>query len=481
MYVASGLTKRFGGVFALAGVDFEVHAGEVQALLGANGAGKSTLVKILVGSERATTGTLHLKGSPVRFANHRDAFANGIAIVSQELSIFPQLSVVENLFLSRAPARLGVVDRGQMRELAAPVLAAVGLDVPPERKAGDLTLAEQQLVEIARALLSKPTILLLDEPTSALQAAEVRRLLDVVRSLRAAGVAVVYVSHLLDDVFAIADTITVLRSGRVVMARQRRDDTTIDDVVSAMVAAPVAARSERAGPDPAGAPGELRIDALEVAGRVERFDLVARRGEIVGLAGLAGSGAEDVLDVVFGRRPATSGTVTLPNGRRGPTSTTRAVRAGVAYVPPDRKRLGLMPGRSVADNVGTVRGGPLRGYGSIVRARVLAERTRHWSESLGITSSGRSRADALSGGNQQKVLFAKWLEAEPDVVVLNDPTRGVDVAAGRDAPNHRRSRGPRVRRADDVDRPAGAVRTVRPGGRVLPWPCRARVPALRAD
>jgi ABC-type sugar transport system ATPase subunit len=431
MYSARLLSKHYGGVVALDGVDLDIHPGEVHALLGANGAGKSTLVKILVGAAEPSAGTLALGGEPVRFGDVGEAARHGVAIVSQELNLFPDLDVLHNLFMRREPLAAGVaIDRREMRRRARPVVEAVGLTADLDRPVGSLRLGEQQLVEIARALLGDPRILILDEPTSALQAAETQRLLSVVRSLRDRGVGVVYVSHFLEDVFAVADTITILRSGRVVVARRPRTELTIAETVGHMLGdAHLGAEEPPPAREPlAGAP--LRLEGVAIRGVLEPLDLTAHPGEVVGLAGLEGSGTQAVLDVVFGRRRPDRGTITLPDRAGAPRSITQAVRAGVAYVPADRKRLGLMLERSVADNVASVRAGPLRRMGVVLRSGAVRRRAEHWQRTLSITMAGPdARAGELSGGNQQKVLFAKWLEAEPTVVLLDDPSRGVDVGA----------------------------------------------------
>jgi ABC-type sugar transport system ATPase subunit len=435
MYLATGITKRYGGVTALDGVDLEIRPGEVHALLGANGAGKSTLVKILVGAEQPTDGRLTLEGQPVQFAHVRDAAQSGVAIVSQELNLFPDFDVLHNLFLGHEPLAAGVlVDRSQMRRRAAPVVAQVGLDVDLDRKLGTLRLGEQQLVEIARALLNEPKILILDEPTSALQAAETQRLLGVVARLRDQGVGIVYVSHFLEDVFAVADTISVFRNGRAVVQRRPRSAMTIPEAVAEMLGAAGVARQRagtpgRDGATPAGGP-PLRITGLQIQGALHACDLEAAPGEVVGLAGLDGSGAHAVLQVVFGQRRADGGTVTLPSGQRGPTSMNAAVRAGIAYVPADRKRLGVMLDKTIYENVTAVSGGPLRRMGIVLRRPAMVRRADHWGGLLNIKmASPASRVGELSGGNQQKVVFAKWLETDPSVVLLDDPSRGVDVGA----------------------------------------------------
>ncbi len=438
MYTVKNLHKSYGGVKALDGVDFEIHPGEVHALLGANGAGKSTLIKIMVGGTTADEGDLRLEGEPVAFANSREAADHGVAIVSQELTLFPHLDVLQNLFLGREPLSAGVaLDRRAMRRQAAPVLDAIGLDVDLNRPLEQLRLGEQQLVEVARALLNDPKILVLDEPTSALQAAETERLLNVVRGLRDRGVAVVYVSHFLEDVFAVADRITVFRSGRVVVARRPRAEMTIQGTVIEMLGEAGAreARSHDASgfEDSAAAAGPLTFEGVAVEGILEPLDLTAKPGEVVGLAGLEGSGARAVLDVIFGRLRPSQGTVTLPNGAGRPRTMNRAVAAGVAYVPADRKRLGLMLDSSITENISSVKSGPLRRMGIVQRRGRMRRRAEHWRQELNIvTPSTSMAAGSLSGGNQQKVVFAKWLEAEPSVVLLDDPSRGVDMGAKED-------------------------------------------------
>jgi ABC-type sugar transport system ATPase subunit len=436
VYLASGIKKHYGGVRALDGVDLEIRPGEVQGLLGANGAGKSTLVKILVGAEEQTEGELTLDGTPVQFANVKEAVAAGISIVTQELNLFPHLDVLENLFLLREPTYGGVlVNRRSMQRRARPVLEAVGLNVRLDRRVGTLRLAERQLVEIARALLDEPRILFLDEPTSALQASETKRLLGVVRSLRESGVGIVFVSHVLEDVFAICDTITVLRNGRAVVERRPRKELTIAETVREMLGEQPAHRTTHVNgkrPEVGSAAG-LRLSGVTVENALRSLDLEVQPGEIVGLAGLEGSGPHVVLDVIFGRRRQNGGSVVLPDGRAGPRSTTAAVRAGLAFVPADRKRFGVMLEKSIAENIAIVSGGPLRRMGLVLRKSAMAARAREWGKRLGIVmSSPQARVGELSGGNQQKVVFAKWLETAPKVMLLDDPSRGVDVGARRE-------------------------------------------------
>jgi ABC-type sugar transport system ATPase subunit len=431
IYVASGIDKRYGGVTALSGVDLELHSGEIHSLVGANGAGKSTLMKILAGAERPTAGHMALAGSEVEFSSVRQASAAGVAIVSQELSLFPHLTVLANLFLLREPRRRGVVDRGAMRARARPVTHAIGLDVPLDTRVGDLRLGERQLVEIARALIDEPRVLILDEPTASLVPGEVDRLHTVIRRLRDHGVAVVYVSHFLEDVFAISDAITVVRDGLIVCSRVAPSATTVAGVVEAMLGAPPperVARMRRAGDSNIG--GGVALRGVCRGRSLLGVDLSVERGEIVGLAGLDGSGVSTVFDVLFGVARPDAGEVMLPDGGAVPGSIAAAVRRGVALVPADRKATGLMLDKPIVDNITNVSAIALGRAGFRLSRTVLRRRAHGWRERLGIrTPTVAAPANTLSGGNQQKVVFAKWLDADAGVYLLDDPTRGVDIGA----------------------------------------------------
>ncbi len=439
---ARDVHMRFGGAKALNGVALEIRSGEVHALLGANGAGKSTLVKILAGVMRPSEGELRLDGQVVNFGSGRDATDAGVATVSQELNLFPDLSVLENLFLGRESRHAGtVVDRAEMRALARPVLAEVGLsedvlDAPLRA----LSLGSRQLVEIARALLKDPRVLILDEPTSALKAAETARLLDVVRNLRSRDVATVFVSHFLEDVFAIADVVTVLRNGEVIERATPCSQLSQEGVVAAMLGDTGARRADagrttskgRIPPAPDSI-GPLVLADASSRGALDPVTLTAEPGEVVGLAGLEGSGASELLRLVFGQLPLTGGTITLPTGRRAARSMQGAVRSGVAYVPADRKAQGLVLDFPIYENVTMVTSGPLRRMGVFPRARTKIERAREWQHRLGVKmASPTLPVGALSGGNQQKIVLAKWLETDPSLVLLDDPTRGVDIGAKPD-------------------------------------------------
>ena len=451
MLVAEGISKSYGGVAALSGVDLRVHAGSAHALLGENGAGKSTLVKIIAGALRPDAGVIRLDGEEVSFASTVDGVRHGVAVVSQELNLFPHLDVLANLFPMREPRRGPFVDRTAMAARARPVLAELGLDVSLRRPVGTLDLAQRQLVEVAKALVTEPRVLILDEPTSALEQASTERLMAVIRVLRARQVAVLFVSHILEEVMALCDEVTVLRDGRTVLAAAPRDGLTVATVVEAMLgeravrgAVPGgngAARDVRAGiasaiegswagVDQPPGNAELRLEAVSVRDRLEDVSLVARRGEVVGMAGIAGAGHGTVIELVSGQTRPTRGRVLLPSGRTVPRGLRASIGSGVALVSGDRRRYGLMLDKPVWENVGQVRAVAMAGDGLVIRRRNLVGRARRQVASLQIrTPSVREPAGQLSGGNQQKVVFAKWLDAMPSVLVLDDPTRGVDVGA----------------------------------------------------
>lgn len=425
----TGISKRYGGVQALLEVDFEAYPGGIHAIVGENGAGKSTLMKIIVGAERSDEGELVIGGAPKLFSNVREANQAGIAIVFQELSLFPDLDVLANLFPHAEGNRFGAIDRNRLSDLALPVLAELGLNLNLDSEVGRLTLGEQQLVEIAKAVLADATILVLDEPNSALNAAETQRLFEVMRSLAARGVCILFISHRLEEVFEICDHITIMRNGRIV-AESAVADTTIPKVVADMIgrtaddAAVPPATTQRSGGR------SLVVDSISVAGALNEVSLTANAGEILGLAGLEGSGASTILHAVFGSVPVQSGTVILPGGTKtGPTIEAR-VKSGVAMIPADRRQEGLHLSESIVDNLALVTAGTLGRHGFRLSRGDLRKGALKQAERLTIAfDDPEAPVTVLSGGNQQKVVLGKWLQAEPQVILLDDPTRGVDVGA----------------------------------------------------
>lgn len=433
------LRKAYGGIHALAGVDLAIEAGTVHAVVGENGAGKSTLMKILAGAEHPDQGEIRIAGEPVRLASPADARQLGVGIVYQELSLFPERSILANLFPDRQPTRFGLVDRAEMRRRAAPVLSRQGLIVDPDAAVADLGIAERQLVELSRVLIERPRVLILDEPNSALNERETQRLFTVLRELSADGITVVYVSHRLEEVFEIADRITVMRNGAIVTTTDRTA-TTIGRVVEAMVGTspaqlfpPRAARPPAAAGTATAATASIVVMGLTVGDELHDVSFEARPGEIVGLAGLEGSGVATLLGVLYGTRRATAGSVTFADGRGAPTSPTAAARRGISLVPADRRRQGLMLEASVETNVAHVAVGTLPSRRPWLDRRAIRAAARRQIDNLNIRAEGpRTIVGRLSGGNQQKVVVGKWLEVSPTVFLLDDPTRGVDVGAKRE-------------------------------------------------
>jgi ribose transport system ATP-binding protein len=427
-----GLNKRYGGVVALDEMNLTVHRGTIHAIVGENGAGKSSLMKILAGVESADSGTISLDGAAVNLGTPKAAQALRIGIVFQELSLFPDRSVLANLFVNDEPTRMGFISRRLMRRRAAPLLARVGLDVDVAAPVRDLSIGERQLVELCRVLGESPRLLILDEPNSALSGTETARLFTVLRELRQGGITVLYVSHRLEEVFEIADRVTVMRNGREVMTRERAG-LKIADVVQAMIGR----REDELFPPPleAGArsSGRLMVRDLSVKDRLAHITFSVEAGEILGLAGLRGSGVSDLLEVLFGTQRLDSGEVRFPDGQGVPQSPTRAARRGISLVPADRRRQGLMLHKSIAANIAHVSVGTMRGRSLWLSPGELAAMANRQIKNLQIkTPTPWAAANALSGGNQQKIVLGKWLEVRPNVVLLDDPTRGVDVGAKRE-------------------------------------------------
>ncbi|MFN2629896.1 MAG: sugar ABC transporter ATP-binding protein [Gaiellaceae bacterium] len=425
-----GLTKHYGGVQALNGVDFEAAPGSVHAVVGENGAGKSTLMKVLAGSVRPDGGSIALGEEVFEAQTPHTARERGIGIVYQELSLFPNRSVLANLFVNHEPRRHGLVSTKEMADRAAPVLAEIGLEVDLDKQVGFLPIGEQQLVELCRVLLSEPLILILDEPNSALSEEETGRLFAVLRRLTGGGITVLYVSHRLEEVFEIADRITVMRNGEVVLTEDRAN-LTMRAVVEAMIGRKEhELYPERPERSPESRARSLRVEHVSLRRRLYDVSFEARAGEIVGLAGIEGSGVSDLLGVLFGSRRADAGTAIFPDGSGLPRSATAAARRRISLVPADRRHQGLMLASDVARNIAHVSAGALRRRSPWLPRRDLAAAANRQIENVQIkTPSPWAQVHQLSGGNQQKIVIGKWLEIEPEVILLDDPARGVDVGA----------------------------------------------------
>ncbi|MCX4680934.1 sugar ABC transporter ATP-binding protein [Streptomyces sp. NBC_01433] len=424
MLTMQGVSKSFLGVRVLHDVGLDLEAGEVHALVGENGAGKSTLMKILTGEHRPDTGTITIDGTPHSFSHPAQAQAAGIGIIHQEFALLAHRTVAENVFLGREPTRRGLVDRRAMERRTAELLARIDeTGITPRTPVHELSVARRQTVEIVKALASDVRVLVMDEPTAPLADHEVGQLSALVRRLAASGLGILYISHRLPEVFDLSHRVTVLKDGRRVTTLTTRD-TDADTVVRAMVG-----RELGAYYPPRARPEELGTTALTVSGgansRISGIDLTLRSGEVVGIAGLQGSGRTSLARALFGAAPFTTGTMTVAGKPLRPARPRGAIRAGIALVTEDRKEEGLALRQSVRDNALLVtravrtRGGPPAGR----EVTALLERVR-------LHARGEDQqVQYLSGGNQQKVVIAKWLAARPRVLLFDEPTRGVDVGA----------------------------------------------------
>ena len=428
-----GVSKRFAGVVALDDVSVELRAGQVHALVGENGAGKSTLIKVLTGVHQPDQGSVVYRGQPVTFARPLDAQAAGISTIYQEINLVPLMSVARNLFLGREPTRLGLIDFPRMNREATASLARYGIHVDVRRPLRELGLGVQQMVAIARAIDADHRVVIMDEPTSSLEPREVERLMEVVDLLRRDGVAVVYVSHRLDEVFRLCDMVTVLRDGRLVHTGPIAGITRLE-LVSKMLGrelSEVARARTRFGSHDTSqdAPAVLRATGLTRRHVLDDVTVEVRAGEVVGLAGLLGSGRTETAKSIYGAHPIDSGAVEVAGDAVQPGSPRAAISAGIALIPEDRKVDGIIPTLSVRENI------VLAALPTISRAGFVSRRQQDalvetLMRRLRIkASSPEQRVSELSGGNQQKVLLARVLCLEPRVLLLDDPTRGIDIGA----------------------------------------------------
>jgi ribose transport system ATP-binding protein len=424
-----GVARSFGATKALVAVDLEAHAGEVHAVVGENGAGKSTLMKVLAGSVSAENGTLALDGAPYHPRSPADARAAGVAIVNQELALCPHMTVAENIVLGREPTRLGLLDSRETRRVARAALGEVGrAELALDARVGDLPIAEQQLVEIARALAGECKLLILDEPTSSLGRGDVERLFDRVRALRERGTCILYISHFLEEVRAIADRYTVLRDGATT-ASGRVSDVTDAEIVGKMAGRPVESLFARSTLGPR-EPGEAVLILRDLAGvaKPTAVSLTLHRGEVLGIAGLVGAGRTEMLRAVFGLDPVKRGEVRL-KAWTGPARPRVRIDQGAGLLSEDRKGEGLALTMSIADNVTLSRLSGLGPWRFVTPARQHAAAAR-WMGELAIKARDPAQAtEDLSGGNQQKVALARLLHDEADVLLLDEPTRGIDVGS----------------------------------------------------
>jgi simple sugar transport system ATP-binding protein len=425
-----GIVKRFPGVRALEGVDFRLEAGEVHALLGENGAGKSTLIKIMTGALHRDAGEIRIDGRPVEIDSPPAAQALGISTVYQELNLVPTLSVTKNLTLEYQPRRFGLIDWRAANARARAALARLKLDIDVERPLAACSVAIQQLVAIARALEHDTRVLVLDEPTASLDAREVELLFGILRELKARGIAIVFITHFIDQVFAISDRITVLRNGRVVGTSPTAELPRLA-LISLMLGRELGQIVHERPPETAAMQGEPFVAAAGLGRRhfMAPLDLAVRNGEVVGLAGLLGSGRTETAKLLFGAVHADSGMVQVRGRQVKIRSPRQAIRLGFGFCPEDRKGEGIFPELTVRENIVLAlqsKRGWLRRLPAEEQDRLVAEMIR----ALAIaTPDAEKPVGQLSGGNQQKVILARWLVSQSQLLILDEPTRGIDVGA----------------------------------------------------
>jgi ABC-type sugar transport system ATPase subunit len=423
------VTKSFPGVRALGGVDFDVRAGEVHALCGENGAGKSTLMRVLSGAFRPDSGEIIFRGARIEFRNTRDALSRGILLVHQEISLVPDLTVAENIFLGALPAIVGFVSRRDLHDRARSILAEAGGEfekIDPRAPVGTLTFARQQMVEIARAMAFNCSIVIFDEPTSSLTSAEAQSLFETIKRLKARGVGIVYISHKMPEIFSLSDRITVLRDGEMRGAR-RTSDTNEDEITRLMIGRSLESYFGR--PNVAAGAELLRVEGLVVEGFVKGIDFNVREGEVLGLYGLIGAGRSEAVEAIFGVRPKTAGRLFWKSSEVTIRTPRDAVALGIGLVPEDRKRQGLILSMSAVENATLA----LMRRAGLLRLQDRAGERKVYDlfrQKLDIrAASPATPVGALSGGNQQKIALAKWMSTDPRLLILDEPTRGIDVGA----------------------------------------------------
>lgn len=427
-----GISKAFPGVQALDRVDFEAYAGEVMALVGENGAGKSTLVKILSGVYKRDSGRIYFEGKRVEIQDPYHAQLMGISTIHQELMVTPNQTVAQNIFLGREIRRrgilgaLGFVDKREMERRAKELLERVGADIPPDELVKNLSVAQRQLVEIAKALSFKAKVIIMDEPTSALGPEEVEKLFEVIKQLKEQGIAIVFISHRLEEVFRIADRITILRDGKLV-GYMSREEATPDKVIYLMVNRPIGDmfRKEEV------VRGEPILEVKNLSSDVvKNVSFTLYKGEILGIAGLVGSGRTELVRLIFGADPKKSGEILIEGKRVEINSPEDAVKLGIGLVPEDRQNQGLILKMSLRENIGITIIKKILKFLNFVDKIKLTRISEDFVRRLNIkTPSVFEKVLYLSGGNQQKVVLSKWLASEPKILILDEPTRGIDVGA----------------------------------------------------
>ncbi|PGT83856.1 sugar ABC transporter ATP-binding protein [Bacillus sp. AFS040349] len=426
-----GISKAFSGNVVLEGVEFEILPGEVHALMGENGAGKSTLMKILTGIYERDAGTVYMNGKEVHFKNAKEAENAGIAVIHQELNIIPYLSVTDNMFLGKelTYSKFGIVKHKEMKQKTKEYLNRLGIDIDPDIEAGELSVGQQQMVEIARAVAANMDVLIMDEPTAALTDREIEALFKVIRSLRDEGVGIVYISHRMEEIFQICDRISVLRDGQFIGVKEI-PKTNFDEIVKMMVGRQLGdrfpERKTTLGPE------RLNIENFTCKGKFEHISFSVKQGEILGVAGLMGAGRTEIMEAIFGYRQKQSGKVLIDGKEVSIKSAYDAIQQGIGFITEDRKSEGLVLGLSVRENFS------LTNLGRISKKSVISSKTEEsfvddLIQKLHVKTASRELpVKSLSGGNQQKIVIGKWIGIEPKILILDEPTRGVDVGAKKE-------------------------------------------------
>ncbi len=425
----SRIDKRFPGVHALKSVSFELQPGEVHALMGENGAGKSTLMKVLSGIYQPDSGEIRLDGNPVRIGSPRTARQLGVGIIHQELALMNDLNVAQNIFIGREPRQsLGRLDEKALNRQAEQIFESMHMTMDPKTLVADLTIARQQMVEIAKALSNQSRILIMDEPTAALNDAEIAELFRIINRLRAEGVGIVYISHKMDELRRIADRVTIMRDGETV-GTVSAADTPVETIISMMVGRSLGEQNNHI-PDHSDSPVALQVTGLNRQRIIRDVSFSVRHGEILAIAGLMGAGRTEVARAIFGADPRDSGEIAVHGKPCTINSPQDAVAAGIGYLSEDRKHFGLALGLDVRANIGLASMDQFTQRGGRVNERALAGVAADYIAKLRIrTPSDKQEVRLLSGGNQQKVVIAKWLLRNCDVLIFDEPTRGIDVGA----------------------------------------------------
>ena len=424
----NGIRKEFPGVLALDDVQFKLKRGTVHALMGENGAGKSTLMKILAGIYQPDTGEVRLKGQDIRLVSPLDALENGIAMIHQELNLMPSMTVAENIWIRREPlTRFGFVDHGEMNRLTAELFKRLNIALDPQSEVRDLSIANRQMVEIAKAVSYQSDVLIMDEPTSALTEREVAHLFEIIRDLRRQGIGIVYITHKMNELFEIADEFSVFRDGQYI-ATHASSEVTRDDIIRMMVGREIT----QMFPKMEVPIGEvvLSVKDLCVEGIFKNVSFDIRAGEIVGMAGLVGSGRSNVAEALFGVVPATSGTISIKGTPIEIKTPTQALEAGMAFLTEDRKETGCFLSLNIQENMDTAVLNQRYVNKGFVQGEQLAKDCLEMAKRLRVKTPGMGEIiQNLSGGNQQKALVGRWLLTNPRILILDEPTRGIDVGA----------------------------------------------------